>query len=63
MGATNGNLFSFDGLTLGTVPFSLTITLDPGVLPIPDVTLLRLVGVPPSRINGVTPGQKDNLSS
>jgi hypothetical protein len=58
MGATNGNLFSLDGLTPGTVPFSLTIVQDPGVLPTPDVALLRFAGVPASRINGVPPGQK-----
>jgi hypothetical protein len=58
MGATNGNLFNLDGLTPGTVPFSLTIVQDPGVFPIPGVALLRFAGVPPSRINGVPPSQK-----
>jgi hypothetical protein len=57
MGATNGNLFSLDGLKTGTEPFSYT-RQDPGVLPIPDVKLLRLVGVPGSRINGVPPEQQ-----
>lgn len=58
MGATNGNLFSLDGLRTGTEPFSFTTIQDPGVFPNPGVTLLRLEGVPGSRINGVPPGQQ-----
>jgi hypothetical protein len=56
MGATNGNLFSLDGLKPATEPFSITAIPDP--LPIPDDTLLRLAGAAGSRTNGVPPDNK-----
>lgn len=55
MGATNGNLFSFDGLKPATEPFSFTVADDPDPLPVPDDTLLGLVGVAGSRTSGVPP--------
>jgi hypothetical protein len=62
MGATNGNLFSLVGLKPATEPFSFRTIQDPGVLPIPDDTLLRLgEGVAGSRTTGVPPDKNKQL--